>query len=74
MAKKQETEAANDFPRAISNPARNALMHAGYTRLAELTQLSEKQLAAMHGVGPVAIARLKVALAEIGLSLAPDAK
>lgn len=58
------------FPRAIGNPATNALNHAGYTKLEQLTTLSEKQLRAMHGVGPKAIGILREELKARGLSFA----
>jgi hypothetical protein len=70
MAKKQTDETDNPFPREIGNPARSALVAAGYTRLEELDGVSEKYLLGLHGVGPKAIRGLKSALAAIGLSLA----
>lgn len=56
------------FPKAIGNPARQALVHAGYTRLEQLPGLSEKELLKLHGVGPKALGVLRSALAERGLS------
>lgn len=58
------------FPREIGNPATRALDHAGYRELRELTDLSEKELLAMHGVGPKAVRILREALAEHGLAFA----
>ncbi|WP_098741387.1 DNA-binding protein [Paenibacillus sp. EZ-K15] len=49
-------------------PARQALIVAGYHQLADLTQASEKELLALHGVGPKAIRILREALAEKGLA------
>jgi len=40
--------------------------------LEQVVSYSAAQLAAMHGVGPVAIARLRDALAESGSRLAGD--
>lgn len=51
---------------AISAPATRALLGAGYTRLAQLTKVTEEELLALHGVGPKAIRILREALAEEG--------
>lgn len=56
------------FPKAIGNPARQALVHAGYTRLEQLPGLSEGELLKLHGVGPKALDVLRGALAERGRS------
>jgi len=52
----------------LSAPARRALSGAGYTRLDQLAQLSESDLKKLHGMGPTAIAALRAALHERGLS------
>lgn len=57
----------NAFPK-MSNPALRALNNAGYTRLEQLTQASETELAKLHGMGPKALGILKGALQEKGLS------
>ncbi|MGV3623119.1 MAG: DNA-binding protein [Archangium sp.] len=54
-------EPAHDFPREIGRPATNALLHAGYTKLAQVLKLTDEALLAMHGVGPVAVKRLRAA-------------
>jgi hypothetical protein len=56
------------FPK-LSAPARRALSDAGYTRLDKLADVSESDLKKLHGMGPTAIAALRVALDEHGLSL-----
>ncbi len=56
-----------DFPR-LAAPARRALAGAGYTRLHQLAQVSEAELKQLHGMGPTAIAALREALDERGLS------
>ena len=56
-----------DFPK-LSAPARRALSGAGYARLDQLTQTSASELAKLHGMGPTAIAALRAALDERGLS------
>lgn len=54
------------LPRSIGAPATRALREAGLTTLEQVAALSEPRLAAMHGVGPIAIARLREAMAEQG--------
>lgn len=69
----KQTESApneSDFP-FIGIPARSALFEAGYTHLAQLTALSEKELLALHGIGPKAVRILRETLAAQGLSFAP---
>ncbi len=61
---------AGDWPK-LSAPARRALANAGYTRLAQLAQISEADLGALHGMGPSALATLRAALPAKGLSFAP---
>lgn len=71
MAKPPETAPdESDFP-FIGRPARDALFAAGYTHLSQLTNLSEANLLALHGVGPKAIRILRETLAAQGLSFAP---
>ncbi len=56
----------SDLPK-LASPARRALDAAGYTRLEQLTQVSEAELKKLHGIGPNAIEALRKALAEKGL-------
>jgi predicted flap endonuclease-1-like 5' DNA nuclease len=63
------TEDEADFPK-LSAPARRALSAAGYTRLDQLAQVSEFDLSKLHGIGPSAVAVLRDALHEQGLSFA----
>ena len=55
------------FPK-LAAPARRALSAAGYTRLDQLAQVSEADLTKLHGMGTTAIAALREALHERGLS------
>ncbi|MFF0431129.1 DNA-binding protein [Streptomyces sp. NPDC004327] len=57
-----------DLPR-IGAPATRALAAAGYTRLDQLAGVSQKELKALHGMGPKALGLLRAALAERGLAL-----
>ncbi|CUR56549.1 conserved hypothetical protein [metagenome] len=63
-------EQGTPLPRSIGAPATRALREAGLTTLERVAACSAEQLAAMHGVGPIAIARLREALAEQGMGLA----
>ena len=60
----------DDLPAGIGQPARRALVQAGYLRLSQVSQLSEAELNRLHGVGPKAVDRLRQALAARGLSFA----
>ncbi|MEV4126481.1 DNA-binding protein [Nocardia sp. NPDC049707] len=60
-----------DLPAELGKPAERALAAAGIQRLADLTAWTERDLAALHGVGPTAIAELRTALAERDQSFAP---
>jgi hypothetical protein len=65
-------EQGTPLPRSIGAPATRALREAGVTTLERVASWSEERLAAMHGVGPIAIARLREALAERGSGLADN--
>jgi predicted flap endonuclease-1-like 5' DNA nuclease len=67
MTKKASGE-TSDLPRGIGRPATSALEVVGVTRLKQLTRWTEKDLLALHGVGPKAVRVLREALAERGLS------
>ena len=57
-------EPESDFPRGMGHPARRALMAEGYVRMAQLAEVSDKELLKLHGVGPKALKVLRQALAE----------
>ena len=57
------------FPAGIGAPAKRALRGAGYTKLSDLANVSEAQLASLHGVGPKAVRTLKEALHAVSLRL-----
>lgn len=65
--------AAGDLPAGLAQPARRALAGAGYTRLEQLTQVTEAEVAQLHGIGPKALSLLRGALAAQGLSFASPA-
>ncbi len=64
--------AGTPLPRTIGAPATRALRAEGVESLEQLTDRSRADLAALRGVGPVALARLDEALAERGLAFAPS--
>jgi hypothetical protein len=61
--------AESELPRAMGNPARRALEAAGYTRLDQLAGVPARELLALHGMGPKAIAVLREVLAARGTPL-----
>jgi predicted flap endonuclease-1-like 5' DNA nuclease len=63
----QKPDKSTDLPKT-SGPATAALNGAGIYRLEQLTQVTEAELMALHGVGPKAVRILKEALAERGWS------
>ncbi|TCJ99370.1 hypothetical protein [Nocardia alba] len=65
-----DTAAETEFPRGIGKVATRELAAHGYTRYAQLTEVSTKQLLAIHGVGPKSIRILGVELAARGLAFA----
>jgi hypothetical protein len=52
---------------SIGAPATRALTAAGLSTLEAVAAVPERELAALHGVGPIALAKLRDALAEHGL-------
>ena len=60
------------LPRSIGAPATRALRGEGVESLEQLASWSESRLRALHGVGPLAVERLREALAEQGLALSAD--
>lgn len=61
-------EVADGWPSGLAAPARRALERAGYKRRGQLTKVTEGELSKLHGMGPNALATLREALADIGLS------
>ena len=60
----------DDLPAKLGAPARRALAGAGITRLEQLTQRHEDDIARLHGMGPKAMSQLREALAAKGISYA----
>ena len=62
----------SDLPSGLSQPARRAIVEAGYQRLEQLTSVTEVELKQLHGVGPKALEQLRNALNAYGLSFANE--
>ena len=62
----------SDIPQNLGKPANRALEGAGYFRLEQVAEVSEKELMKLHGMGPKAIQRLREALFEKGLSFSDE--
>lgn len=58
----------------IPAPARRALVDAGLFALGDLASVTERDLRALHGMGPKAIAMLAAPMAEAGLAFLPPPK
>lgn len=69
-----EDKPESGFLARLSAPARRALEHAGITTLALLAQHSEREILALHGVGPKTIPALSQALNDAGLTFAMPAQ
>lgn len=61
----------SNLPAGLAQPALRALAAVGITRLTDFTLIRESDLARLHGIGPNALAKIKAALNEAGLSLLP---
>jgi hypothetical protein len=59
------------LPRSIGAPATRALREQGITSVEQVADWTADDLRALHGVGPIAIARLTEALAGLGLAFRP---
>lgn len=60
------------LPRTIGAPATRALREVGVTTLEQVAAYTATELGAMHGVGLIALTRLREAMAERGLSHAGE--
>jgi len=71
MAKSRETTHPNAeaFPKGMSGPSLRALASAGVRSMTDLTSWTEKDLAALHGMGPKAVGLLKTDLTRRRLKL-----
>lgn len=65
-----DVERSSDLPDGLGKPARRALAGAGYTRLEQLTAVSEAEVSKLHGMGPKALKQISEALTARDLSFA----
>lgn len=61
----------DDLPAGLARPARRALASVGVTRLDQLSDFTQARIAALHGMGPTGMDRLRAALAARGLAFRP---
>lgn len=61
------TETEYSQIKGVGEPARRALARAGYSKIEELAQVTEKELSKLHGMGPKALRVLREALIGQGL-------
>jgi len=69
-----EAKPETGFLSLLSGPARGALEHEGILTLTHLSQHSEREILALHGMGPKSLPTLRQALAAAGLSFAEPVK
>ncbi len=74
MKVQQRDQRESDLPPELSQPARRALIGAGYWQLEQLSERSEAEVKQLHGVGPKALDQLRRALGSNGLSFADGKK
>jgi DNA repair protein RadC len=72
MTDQQQDNQESDLPAGLAKPAQRALAGAGYSRLEQLTAISENEIKQLHGIGPNAINQLRAALAAKGLAFASE--
>jgi DNA-directed RNA polymerase alpha subunit len=72
MKSSQSDPQDGDLPPGLAQPALRALAGAGIQRLAQLCKYSEAEIKRLHGIGPNALARLRQALSDKGLSFAGE--
>jgi sulfite reductase beta subunit-like hemoprotein len=65
------THAAIPLPEKLSNPAKRAFEAAGIHSLNDIQRFTQRELLALHGVGPASIPTLRAALEAHGLDFAP---
>ena len=63
------SQPTSEFVGVTGQPAVRALEAAGYSRLDDLTRVTEKELLALHGMGPKGIRMLNAELAKRGQTI-----
>lgn len=60
-------KAKDGFMTQLAAPARRALEQSGWVTLAQLARHTEAEVAALHGMGPNALGKLRSTMAQAGL-------
>lgn len=74
MSNPHKHQDIDGFPPGVSQPALRALAGEGYTRLSQLSQVTEADVGRLHGMGPKAIGLLRTALEAAGTSFKSSAE
>ncbi|WP_120005099.1 hypothetical protein [Nesterenkonia muleiensis] len=72
MSNTPDIRPVGDLPHSMGKTAPRELKYAGIDSLQKASKHTEKELLAIHGVGPKAIRVMKEAMAEKGLSFRQD--
>src|SRR5438128_1452230 len=64
----RERKPSEGFLSVLAAPARRALVNNGITTLQQLSRYTEKEILALHGMGPGSMPKLRDALHAAGLS------
>ena len=70
MSRDTNIQAASAFPKGMGQPALRALATLGISEVDQAAEFTERQLLALHGMGPKAIGILREALHAKGKSFA----
>lgn len=70
---KAKEKPSGDLPASLSKPAIRALLNAKIKTLRNLASYSEKEILALHGVGPSSLPKLRAALKNARLSFRGEA-
>lgn len=68
----RERKPKEGFLMVLAAPARRALENAGILTIEQLSNYSENELLALHGMGKSSIPKLKIILEKHNLSLKPN--
>jgi DNA-directed RNA polymerase alpha subunit len=74
MRNNKAMDRSSGLPVKLARPAQRALSNAGITTLKQLSTFSEKEITELHGIGNHAMAAIKKALIENGISFSKDKK
>lgn len=72
MSNTPDVRPVGDLPNSMGKTAPRELQSAGVNSLQKASERTEKELLAIHGVGPKAIRIMKEAMKEKGLTVRED--